>query len=140
VSGKPWTPERRAAFSESMRKRWAGGAYAKRKPPSIDPADRRRRSEQMKALNARAATDAELKRAMVKGATRARRKPAWRAVQALVMADIMSRPENKAKAAAHCRRINRNPRTRKRQWAARRRRKRARGAAAEQASPPIGGG
>jgi hypothetical protein len=87
---KPWTPERKAASAERM-----------------------------KRLNERMRTDPALKTKCVKGQKRARRKPGYRAMQALTMAETMARPEVREKARQHACKINRDPEVRKRQWAGR---------------------
>lgn len=77
------------------------------------------KAKQMRELNERMRTDVELKARTVAGAVRARQDPAYKAMQALTMADVMSRPENKEKARQHACRINRDPDVRERQWAGR---------------------
>ena len=120
MSGKPWTPERRFAFAAKMRARWRGGAYRRRRAPVISAAERAARSARMARLNARMGGDKALKRKCVNGQKRARRSPAYRAIQSAVMADVMSRPELRAKARDRCIKINTNPKVRVRQWAGRR--------------------
>lgn len=122
MSGKPWTPERRAAFASSMSERWRTGVYAKRKPAVISPNERAARSARASALNIRMRDDEALKRKCVRGMKRVRRSPAYRAIQAAVMVDVMSRPELRRAARFHCIKINKKPKVRKRQWAGRRRR------------------
>jgi len=126
VSGKPWTVERKAAFSLAMRKRWRGGVYARRSPARIDTAERAARSARMKTLNMRMRDDGALKRKCVRGQKRVRRSPAYRAVQAAVMTDLMRSPEMRRMARFHCVKINKRPKTRRRQWAGRRRKARTR--------------
>lgn len=123
MSGRPWTPERRAAFAAAMRERWRRGDYAKRRRVVLSPAERARRQAHMRRLNFRMSFDENLKSKCVAGQRRVRRQAAWRNVQAAVMREIMARPGMREKARQHCRRINKNPRTRKRQWAGRRRKK-----------------
>src|SRR6185312_11770232 len=126
MSGKPWTAERRAQFSAAMTQRWKRGDYAKRKPAEIDPTDRAARSARMRKLNFCMSYDETLKAKCVRGQVRVRRSPAYRAVQSAVLTEIMARPGMRHQARLHCIQINKNPRTRKRQWATRRRRATAR--------------
>lgn len=122
MSGKPWTEERKAAKRDAMRKLWAAGAFAGRRAPAIDDeAERMARVDRMARLNIRMSYDETLKRKCVRGQKRVRRSAAYRTVQAAVMRDVMSRPEQRRRAKFHCIRINKNARTRKRQWASRRR-------------------
>jgi hypothetical protein len=80
----------------------------------------------MQALNIRMRDDKRLKAKCIRGQKRTRRNGAYRQVQAAVMKDVMARPEMRRAARDHCIRINKNPRTRRRQWATRRRRASAR--------------
>jgi hypothetical protein len=123
MSGKPWTPERREAFSAAMRQRWRSGQYADRRPATITADERAARSGRMKRLNACMRDNEALKNKCIRGQKRVRRAPAYRSVQAAVMADVMSRPEMRRQARFHCIKINKNPKVRKRQWAGRRRNK-----------------
>lgn len=124
MSGKPWTEERRAAWGPQVRARWRRGIYAKRSPARISEQDRAGRSARMKALNVRMRDNDGLKAKCIRGQKRTRRNGAYRQVQAAVMKDVMARPEMRRAARNHCIRINKNPRTRRRQWATRRRRSR----------------
>jgi hypothetical protein len=121
MSGKPWTPERRAAFSVHLKDRWSSGVYASRQAPTIDAAERYRRSARASRLNIRMRDDETLKARCIKGMKRVRRSADYRAIQAAVMTDIMARPELRRAARFHCIKINKNPKVRKRQWAGRRR-------------------
>ena len=126
MSGKPWNEERKAAQARMMRQRWADPVYAATVLARLEAArnsdaGRATASARMKALNVRMRDDEKLRAKCVRGQKRVRRSPAYRAMQALVMADVMSRPANKEKARKHCRRINRIQRVRRRQWAGRRR-------------------
>jgi hypothetical protein len=126
VSGKPWTPERKAAMSKRMKARWRNPKYrkaqaARNRKAMADAQRRAAASARMKQLNERMRSDEALKKKCVKGMKRARRKPAYRAMQALVMAETMSRPELRAAARQHAIAINRDPDVRGKQWAGRRR-------------------
>jgi len=121
MSGKPWTPERKAAYRIAVRKRWRQGIYARRRAAVITAAEHEARSARMKALNRRMQHDDALKAKCIRGQRRVRRSPQYRAVQAAVLKDIMSRPEQRRRARFHCVRINKNPLVRRRQWAGRRR-------------------
>lgn len=123
MSGKPWTEERKAAWREVIRRRWRDGTYAARRPALIDERERAARSGRMARLNIRMSYDDDLKRRCVRGQKRTRRSPGYVAVQSAVMKDLMSRPEMRRAAKFHCVKINKNPRTRKRQLATRRRKK-----------------
>jgi hypothetical protein len=125
MSGKPWNAERKAAFRAAMRKRWRSGAYARRRPATIDETERARRQARMAALNLRMSHDEALKAKCVRRQKRARRSPAYRAVQSAVMRELMSSPEMRRTARYHAIRINKNARVRKRQWATRRRKRAA---------------
>lgn len=125
MSGKPWPPERREAFSLKVRARWRNGAFAKRRPATITDAERAARSARMKLLNARMRDDEQLKSKCIRGQKRVRRSASYRAMQSLVMTDVMARPELRRAARFHCIKLNKNPRVRKRQWAGRRRKARA---------------
>lgn len=121
-----WTPERRAAHAARLKQRWRDPTYRaaqaeKRRAAMRDPRRRAQASARMKTLNLRMRHDEELKAKCVRGQKRVRRAPAYRETQALVMADIMARPEQKRRARFHAIRINKNPKVRKRQWAGRRR-------------------
>lgn len=85
------------------------------------PAMRAASSERMSRLNARMRDDAKLKQKCIRGQKRARRQPAYRAIQSLVMKDIMARPGARSRARRHCVAINKDPKVRRRQWAGRRR-------------------
>jgi hypothetical protein len=123
MSGKPWPPERKAAHAAAMRIRWATGVYAKRRPPSIDDAERAARSARASLLNIRMRDNEELKGRCIHGMKRVRRSKTYRAIQAAVMAETVKRPELRRRARFHCITINKNRRVRKRQWAGRRRKK-----------------
>ena len=125
MSGKPWTSDRRAAFSASMRKRWRAGAFARRRPATISSAERSARSVRMKRLNARMRDDDILKNKCIRGQKRIRRSAGYRAIQSAVMTDVMAAPELRRAARFHCIKINKNPKVRKRQWAGRRRKLKA---------------
>lgn len=126
-----WTPERRRAQGKRMKKRMRdktvrAETLARLRAANDDPANRTAASVRMKQLNNRMSTDDKLKAKCVRGQKRVRRDPVYRATQALVMADIMSRPENKAKARKHVTKLNKDPEARQRQWAGRRRKKQER--------------
>lgn len=123
MSGKRWTPERKAAHAARMRERWRRSVYAKRAAPTIGEAARAARSARMKCLNDRMRDDKELKRKCVRGQKRVRRTQSYRAIQSAVMTATMARPELRALAAEHAARINKDPTVRRRQWAGRRRKK-----------------
>jgi hypothetical protein len=121
LSGKPWPPERKAAQAARLRDRWRRGAFRKRKPASIDDAERAARSARMAALNARMCEDRALKRKCVAGQKRVRRRKRYRALQGGRMRALMrDRPELRELARTHAARINRDPNVRRRQWATRR--------------------
>ncbi len=122
MSGKPWTPERRAAFSKQQKLRWRDpalreAARQRATKAMADPTKRAQASARMKRLNEQMRSDAALKKKCVRGMKRVRREPSYRAMQALVMKDTMSRPENAEKARRHACEINRDPEVRRRQWA-----------------------
>lgn len=126
MSGKPWTPERKAAQAIRMRARcrnpkWRAAQSKKSRAAMADPVKRAQASERMKLLNERMRTDAALKKKCVKGQKRARRKPSYRAVQSLTMKETMAKPENRETARQHACAINRDPAVRERQSAGRRR-------------------
>lgn len=126
MSGKPWTPERKAAYSVRMRKRWRDPKYRKARAEqsraiATDPEKRATASERMKRLNERMRSDPALKKKCVAGQKRARRKPGYRNMQSLTMRETMAKPENRETARQHARRINRDPKVRARQWDGRRR-------------------
>jgi len=122
-----WTPERKVKQAEIMRRRNREPHFLKRKAHSfISPDERSARSGRMKRLNQRIRDDHALRAKVIRGQKRARSDPAYRAMQALTMADLMeSRPDLKVRAKYHCKKINRNPETRRRQWATRRAKKKA---------------
>nr|WP_311538547.1 hypothetical protein [uncultured Bradyrhizobium sp.] len=126
MSGKPWSAERKAAHAKRMKARWSNPAYRSAQVGRLRALNngataRAAASERMRQLNERMRSDDALKRKCVSGMTKSRRDPAYRKMQSLVMAETMSRPENKAKAREHCASINRDPKVRDRQWAGRRR-------------------
>jgi hypothetical protein len=78
-------------------------------------------SDRMSALNQRMKRKGSaIKRRCVEGQKRVRQDPAYRAVQAAVMTDVMARPKMRELAREHATRINRDPDVRQRQWAGRR--------------------
>lgn len=123
-----WTPERRRAQGKRMKKRMRdktvrAETLARLEKANSDPANRAAASVRMKQLNNRMSTDDKLKAKCVRGQKRVRQDPTYRAIQSAVMTDIMSRPENKAKARNHVTKLNKDPEARRRQWAGRRRKK-----------------
>jgi len=131
-----WTPERRAAQAARMRERYRNPSARRKQAEHLArvrarPEVRAAASARMKRLNARIRDDDKLRGKVIRGQKRVRRSPQYRAMQSLVMTDVMSRPENRRAARFHCIRINKNPKVRKRQWAGRRRK----AAAALEASP-----
>lgn len=128
MSGKAWTEDRKVAQSKRMKARWRNPEYraaqtAKNGANNRNPVRRADASGRMKRLNARMRDDDKLRHKCIRGQKRVRRSPEYRAIQSAVMADIMSRPEMKRAARLHCKKINRNPRVRRRQWAGRRKKK-----------------
>jgi hypothetical protein len=126
MSGKPWTPKRKAEHAKRMKARWRNPKYrrdqaAKSSAAMADALRRVAASERMKALNERMRSDHALKKKCVKGMTRARRKPRYRAIQSLAMRETMTRPELREQARQHACAINRDPEVREKQWAGRRR-------------------
>lgn len=125
-----WTPKRRRAQAKRMKKRMQDQTVLAETLERLqvardDPANRAAASDRMKQLNNRMSTDEKLKAKCIRGQKRVRRDPAYRSVQSVVMADIMSRPENKAKAREHVTKLNKDPKMRRRQWAGRRRKRAA---------------
>jgi hypothetical protein len=122
MSGKPWTPERKARFSRQQKARWRDPKLRKAQAERMaDPAKRAASSERMKRLNDRMREDKALKKKCVRGMKRVRRSAAYRAIRSLVMRKTMARPENREKARLHACKINRDPKVREKQWAGRRR-------------------
>lgn len=126
MSGKPWTPERKAEHAKRMKARWRNPTYRKSQSTKnlLAMADAQRRaaaSERMKRLNEQMRSDEALKKKCVAGMTRSRRDPAYRAIQSLVMTETMARPALREIARQHACVINRDPDVRERQWAGRRR-------------------
>lgn len=122
MSGKPWTPEQKAAAAVRMEARWRDPAYRLKMEKrlgaiALSEEARAAASARMTRLNEQMRTDAALKKKCVRGMTRARRDPSYRAMQALTMQETMSRPENAAKARQHACEMNRDPEIRSRQWA-----------------------
>ena len=139
MSGKPWTPERKAAWSRRQKVRWTRPsrrrAQAERSRATMaDPEKRAAASKRMKALNERMRRDKALKKKCVRGQRRARRKKRYRAVRSIAMKKTMARPENREKARWHCCDINRDPAVRARQWDGRRRKQQE---ALRKASEPL---
>jgi hypothetical protein len=127
MSGKPWTRDRRTTQSRRMRRRMRKPQQREKQRVSMtarmqSTAQRLASSMRMKVLNARMRADEKLKAKCIRGQKRVRRSPGYRAMQSLVMKDVMARPEMRRTARFHCIKINKNPRVRKRQWAGRRRR------------------
>jgi len=85
-------------------------------------------SDRMASLNERMKRkNSAARRRRIEGQKRVRQDPAYRAVQAAVMRDVMSRPEMREAARAHAATINRDPEVRRRQWAGRRAKAQERG-------------
>lgn len=122
MAGKPWSDERKAAHGAMMRQRWAAGRFKKRSR-NLSAEERAARSERAKRLNARLAGDPELRARWHRSICAARNRPDYVAMQSLVMAETMARPENREKARAHACTINRDPGTRQRQNAGRKQKK-----------------
>lgn len=94
-------------------------ALVKRRPKPISQAERAKRSERMRKLNARLREDPELRKRWHASVSEARRRDDYRAMQSLTMAETMAKPENREKSRQHAARINRDPETRLRQNAGR---------------------
>lgn len=103
-----WTLERRARQAEIMRARNRDRHFLRRKATSyISPEEREARRARMKKLNQRIRDDADLREKVIKGQKRVRREPAYRAMQAEVMRDLMARrPDLRRRAKWHCVEIN----------------------------------
>jgi hypothetical protein len=126
MSGKPWSDERKAAFSEQQKARWRDpklrkAARERGRKIMTDPAMLAAKSELMKALNERMRTDETLKKKCVKGQKRVRRRKRFRAKQSAAMRQMMRKPENRERARQHAIAIDRDPKIRAKQWASRRR-------------------
>lgn len=126
MSGKPWSEERKAAFSIQQKARWRSpklraAASERSRNTMADPALRAAKSELMKALNERMRADEALKKKCVKGQKRVRRRKRFRAERSAAMRLMMRKPENREKARQHAIAINRDPEIRARQWEGRRR-------------------
>lgn len=120
-----WTPERRLAHAKRLRTKWRDPNYRARQSKSRAkamecPLRRAASSTRMKILNQRIRNDDALRNKVIRGQKRVRRSPEYRAMQSLVMKEIMSRPEQRRRARFHCIKINKNKNTRRRQWATRR--------------------
>lgn len=130
MSGRSWTPERKAAFAKATRERQRDPkvreAMSKRATASMaNPTRRAAAAERMKLLNERMRTDKALKKKNIAGMKRTRGKKSFRAKQARIMTETMARPQLREKARQHACDINRDPEVRKRQWAGRRRKQQA---------------
>lgn len=126
MSGKPWSDERKAAFSRQQKARWRDpklrkAARDRGRKAMADPAKRAAKSELMKAFNERMRTDEALKKKCVKGQKRVRRRKAFRTKRSAQMREMMAKPENRARARQHAIAINRDPEIRAKQWEGRRR-------------------
>jgi hypothetical protein len=126
MNGKPWSPDRKLAQAKRMKARWSNPSYRSAQVGRLrllnnGPEARQQAAQRMKQLNERMRSDKALKKKNVAGQKRARRDPAYRAIQSLVMAETMAQPEMRELAREHCRQINRDPKVGKRQTRGKRR-------------------
>lgn len=101
-----WTPERRAAQAERMRKRFADPEYrqhhaARMREAMADPERRAGRSQHMRELNERMRTDVGLKGANLAGIHRSYLNPSRAEKLATRMTETMTRPQMRELARAH---------------------------------------